>query len=205
MDLTLPLADLAGSTVAKLLQHLSRVAAPMTGRRLSAMAGVAAASGAIALSELAEIGLVRRREAGRAYLYELNRDHVLWGPVEVMLNAPRLVERRIGEMVRSAAGDSTTALLFGSFARRDGSRTSDIDIAIVWGESVSAQVREELPFEIRASVADMTGNQVQILALDDELLGLMLGDGDPLLDSFHADAVTVAGPDLATRLRVVVS
>jgi len=203
VDLSLPLADLAGDTAARLLWQLSRAPVALTGRQASALAGVAPSSGALALAELVAIGLVRRREAGRAHLYELNREHVLWAPVEAMLEGPSRVEYRIGEIVREAAGDSTTALVFGSFARREGSRSSDIDIALIWGPDAGDGVRDDLPFTLRTEIGALTGNPVQIVVLDDDVLRSMLVGHDPLLDSLRAEAVVVAGPGLSDRLRMI--
>lgn len=60
-----------------------------TGRRIAKLEGIPPTTVQRSLDRLAEIGLVLRHEHSFGYLYKLNRDHVLWPPVEKLVKLIR--------------------------------------------------------------------------------------------------------------------
>jgi hypothetical protein len=82
MDLSLPLATVAPSLDAEVLTVLARTTAPLSGRRVGALARRGSHQGVQrVLNRLVEHGLVLAEPASPAILYRLNRDHVLAEPL----------------------------------------------------------------------------------------------------------------------------
>lgn len=197
MDLTLPLADLVGPNLARLLRRLSLLSEGVTTRQLARLSGVPHSSAVRALADLEEIGLVTRRDIGTAAVHTLNREHVLWPGIDLLLKAPSGIEQVVAQSVEETGA---TAAVYGSAARGDGGRGSDIDIVVVWDPPVTADRREETLQSMRDRVRASTGNTVDVIDLDLEDLQRMTAAHDPLLESWSDEARTVIGIDLKTRI-----
>lgn len=57
-----------------------------SGREISRLEGLNPSTAQRSLEALAEVGLVHVQHRGFAYLYALNREHVLWPMVETLIN-----------------------------------------------------------------------------------------------------------------------
>ncbi|MFD4421381.1 nucleotidyltransferase domain-containing protein [Agromyces sp. NPDC058484] len=190
MDLTHPAAQLLGENRARVLHRLSLLADGTSGRAIHSLAGVKSlATTQRTLEQLVGIGLVDARPIGAANLYTLNREHVLWPPIEQLLEAPATTEQRIGDLLATTLGDAPAAtLLYGSFARREAGPDSDVDILIVWRHDMDEAVASSLLDDVTQRIRRMTGNSAQIIAVTlDELVGLVKRE-DPLIDSLRHDA-----------------
>jgi predicted nucleotidyltransferase len=190
MDLVHPATQLLGPNRAKVLHRLSLLADGASGRAIHSLAGVKSlATTQRTLEQLVDIGLVDARPVGAANVYTLNREHVLWPPIEQLLAAPAIAEQRIGELLAATAGDDVAAaLLYGSFARRDAGPESDIDIFIVWRHDIDEAIASSLLDDIRERIQRMTGNSAQIIAVTAAELGGLVERNDPLIDSLRRDA-----------------
>lgn len=200
MDLSHPVEELFGVNSGRILHRLAIVAEDLSGRRLAELAGVPVASAARVLAELESIGLVTARNVGRARLYRVNRAHVLWGPIEAIMAAPARIEQLAAESVVAHVGDRATLATFGSFARGDAGPLSDLDLLIVWDESVTDEEREETLDAVHQQIGVATGNRVEIVEIDDEDLRRMASVKDPLIDSWRREARTLTGLEFKRRL-----
>ena len=205
MDLSRPLENLLGESLARVLRRLAVVSGGLSGRRVAELAKVPVATASRVLSDLVEVGLVDGTDVGRSRLYRLNRDHVLWAPLEQMLAVPARIEQTAAESVREVVGHRATVALYGSFARGEAGRHSDVDIVIVWDDSVTDAERVVALDAINGQVAAATGNRVEVVELTDVDLRRMVKADDPLVDSWRRDARTVTGLDLKRRLEAAAS
>ncbi|WP_164520447.1 nucleotidyltransferase domain-containing protein [Specibacter cremeus] len=204
MDLSHPADDLVGRNTSRVLQRLAMVPDGLTGRRLSELSGVPLGSTQRVLARLETVGLAAVRRAGRANLYSLNRDHVLWPGFERMLAAPVLVEHLIGDTVRQFAGETTAAAVYGSFARGEAVPDSDLDVLLVWGDAVDERAQEQTLSALHDRVGAATGNNVEIVDLSLVGLNRLVRADDPLVASWRREARTVsAGPDIRALIRSV--
>ena len=155
------------------------------------------------LADLTKIGLVHARDVGRARVYRLNRDHVLWNPLDSMVKAPATIEQHIGEIAGESAAGGATVAVFGSFARGEAGAESDIDIVIVSRNDAHEDRRFAFVDELHERVQLLTGNSLDVIDILDEDLARLVQAGDPLVESWLRDARTVSGPDLTTRIRTM--
>ena len=131
MDLSRPWALIRSPIDMEALLVLRGTTRPLTGREVARLvrAGSQPAVNA-ALRRLADEGLVRAEEAGNAYLYTFNREHL--GAPAVELLASIRAKTSGGCAPRSPSGRSLPHMShLGSAARGDGDTRSDIDIFVV--------------------------------------------------------------------------
>ncbi|WP_308465618.1 nucleotidyltransferase domain-containing protein [Rathayibacter soli] len=201
MNLSHPAAELLGRPRACVLRSLARVSEGLTGRHIAQLSDVAHATTQRVLADLEGIGLVDSLPAGRSRLYSLNRAHVMWKPIEDMLAAPARLEEEIGEAARNVADVHATVALYGSTARGDADSESDVDLVVVWDDRTDQADRWQLVDALTEHVQRATGNRVELVDLSVKELEAMVARNDPLLDSWLADARTVAGADLKRLIR----
>ena len=136
-----------------------------TGRELAGAARVSTAQAARDLSDLADVGIIRREVKGRAYSWGVNPDHVLFQTLSGLF----LQEADLrSELVRDIAVSFESipvehARLFGSFARGDERADSDVDLFVeVKAEAEKARVQDAID-QVRARVWIRFGNPVSAL------------------------------------------
>jgi predicted nucleotidyltransferase len=188
MDVGRPYADLLPGARGKVAATLARLAVPVTVRALARHAGVSPQAALDAVNGLADAGLVRTERAGGLVMAGLNRDHLLAEPLEMLISVRvRLVERLTAEL--QGWPDLAAAWLFGSAARGDGGRGSDIDLFLVadgstdhphWGEAVGS-----LAYQVEA----WTGNRTEIVEHSWESFVRLVRTDNVLISAIHTDGV----------------
>jgi predicted nucleotidyltransferase len=152
------------------------------------------------LKELAELGVISRRQVGPTVLVRLERANAAGQLVARMGGLRIQVIEEIRALARDLDPQPLSLSLFGSLARGDAGAASDVDILAVrpagGGERWAASLTS---FSSKTQV--LTGNRVQIL--DYELRDLQQryaarGDaaGARFWQSVAEDALTLAGADL---------
>ncbi|QAV70582.1 nucleotidyltransferase domain-containing protein [Salinibacterium sp. UTAS2018] len=209
MDLSNPIATLFPSLDGDVLTVLARTVRPLTGRQVAGLAHRGSQSGVrLALIRLEEQGLVLTESAGRSMLYRANRDHMLWAAVEPLLHSAEstvetLKERIVGVLSSNLDRQQvkgTTIALFGSVARRTSTASSDVDLVVVFADSVEETRGQAVVDLVIESVFRWTGNQCNVFVAQRELLRVMVGQEDPMIESWVRDAITFSGPELREQL-----
>lgn len=198
--LSRPLENVLGVNAARILRRLALVSDDLTGRRIAELAEVPNASASLVLADLVGMGLVFVKSAGRARLYRLNRDHVLWQPIEDMLASTDRIEAALTSIVRTHVDETATVAVFGSFARGEAGRASDIDVVIVWDNSSGTDQRYATMDALHERITLMTGNRLDIVDLSEADLYRLIVDEDPLVQSWRDESRTLIGKDLRMRL-----
>jgi predicted nucleotidyltransferase len=203
MDLTHPYAVISPTLDPGVLTILAGTSRPLTGREIARLLGRPSHSGVIAaLDRLVIQGLVEREEAGRAFLFTLNRDHLAAPAAELLADLRGELLRRIREAIEGWAVQPEHLSLFGSAARGDGDAGSDIDLFVVRAEAVDRQDalwREQLDLFARR-VESWTGNPARIAEVGQSEIALLRAESPPIVDELRADAITLAGPEASTLL-----
>jgi Nucleotidyltransferase domain len=168
---------------------------PRSGREVARRAGRSTTGVQHVLDRLVEHGLVQRLEAGRSFLYTLNRSHLLAPVVEQMADARVELIERLRETVGSWRTPPVHASLFGSAARGDGDMGSDIDLFLVrpaevdvddpsWSEQVDG---------LAESVRAWTGNNAGIVEVSEDELSQLRRDPPPVIRELGRDAIDLGG------------
>jgi len=198
MDLSTPLASFMGGLDAVTLRVVARAGAELSGRQIARLAGRGTpANVRLSLLRLVNIGLVTMVPAPHATMYSANRLHVLWPVVEIAMGARQELTRRIATFADGNAPDGVTVALYGSVARGDSNKTSDIDLLVIFPDAITLDDRDEFVTGLRDSVQLWTGNDAQIYDLTESALTTQTTENDPIVDSWASDGIIVFG---STRL-----
>jgi predicted nucleotidyltransferase len=192
MELASPLATLVSPGQASALRVLARTDAGMTGRQVSRVADMPNTGIQRALEKLERAGLVTVDRNLHASSYRVNRDHILWPALRLVLDAPRELDHRIVEFVERADVDIVSVAMFGSVARGESTSESDVDLAVVYGSTPS----DDFSVALGSMVERWTGNDCQVFDVTRADVARMVAEHDPLVDSWRRDARTVFGADL---------
>lgn len=203
MDVSKPFTAISPSVDVDVLMVLAGSTRPRSGRELARRAGRSNTGVQHVLDRLVEHGLVNREQAGRTFLYELNRDHLLAPAVERMADGRAELIRRLRKVIGAWKSPPVHASLFGSAARGDGDTSSDIDLLIVRPADLDTEDtawRNQLD-ELANSVRRWTGNNAGIAEVSEGELPRLRKDRPPVVEEVSEDAVDLAGEDTRKLLR----
>ena len=152
MDLSAPLASFMNGLDAVTLRVVARSGAELSGRQIARVAGTGTpANVRLSLLRLVDIGLVTMVPAPHATMYSANRSHILWPAVEIAMSARQELNRRIAAFAEAYAPDGVTVALYGSVARGDSNKKSDIDLLVIFPDAVTLDSRDVLARPIRVA------------------------------------------------------
>jgi predicted nucleotidyltransferase len=190
MDLGSPVLDVAPAVRGALLQALARLEQPVTRRQLAAAARVAPGNASAVIEELIQTGLVSETVAGRSSMVMLNRNHLASGPVLALAGLRGELIRRLREQL-SSWPDLHGAWLFGSVARGDASRDSDVDLLIVAKDLQSPDLHDRLS-RLQADVRSWTGNDLQLVEHTPSSWRKLARAKNPLIEQIRLDGIALA-------------
>lgn len=203
VNLARPYTAVCPTLDAGVLSVLAGTTRPLTGREVSRLLGRPSHSGVLGtLNRLSEHGLVDREEAGRAFLFTLNRDHLAAPAVDLLVHMRSELFDRLCQTVASWEIAPVHVSLFGSMARGEGDTSSDIDLFVVRPSGVEREDprwREQLDLLAR-KVQRWTGNMAGIAEVGKEEIPRLRKEEPPILAELRADAITVAGTEAAALL-----
>lgn len=191
MNLGSPLLDVAPSVRGALLQVLARLEQPVTRRKLAATAGVAPGNASAVIEDLIRSGLVSEFVGGRSSMVSLNRGHLAAGPLVALAGLRGELVRRLRERVADWA-DVLGAWLFGSVARGEAGRDSDIDLLIIADDLDSPDLHERLSL-LQADVRVWTGNDLQLVEHTPASWRKLIRSTNPLVEQIRRDGIPLGG------------
>lgn len=204
MNVSAPFEAVVPSLDGPVLAALAGLASPATVPQVRRIIGVGSVAGVRkVLVRLARQGVLIETTAGAVRLYALNREHLAWPAIRILVGMRGALLDRLREAFDGWAARPYCAALYGSAARGDGDADSDIDILVVRRPEVAAddatwQAQQD---GLREDVTAWTGNTCQIYDIGDDELVRHVGEGAAIVAAWRADAVTVAGPELRGLLR----
>jgi predicted nucleotidyltransferase len=189
---------MAPSVRGALLQALARLEQPVTRRQLASVAGVSPSNASGVIEELIQIGLVSETVAGRASMVVLNRSHLSAAPLLALAGLRGELIRRLRERL-SQWPDLNGAWLFGSVARGDAGKDSDIDLLIVADDLRSVDLHARLS-QIHADVRLWTGNDLQLVEHSMKSWQKLVRAKNSLVDELRQDGIALTA-DASELLR----
>lgn len=123
------------------LRALWKAPTPLTGRQIQQLAGVHNRTTMQCLEDLEDLGLLRRRTVGRAYLYSLKRpNRVVRDLIDPIFRAEQAApERFVRELGKVLKGQCLSAVLYGSVARGRAGPASDVDLLVVVKDAAAGE------------------------------------------------------------------
>lgn len=141
-------------------------------------------------------------EAGNAYLYTLNREHLAAPAIELLADLRSELERRMRAEIAGWEIAPDHVSMFGSGARGEGDARSDIDIFVVRPARMSEddpRWRGQLE-QLADHVYGWTGNHAGLSEISATDLRRLRRDHPPIVAELRRDAITLAGPSASELL-----
>ena len=193
MDLAHPLAVITPTVDGDVLRVLAGATAEFTPGQVHRLLSEHSASGiAKVLARLTDQGIVHRRRAGSAYLYQLNRDHLAAPHIIALAQQRHMLLTRLAETVTGWASPPVYGALFGSGARDDHSTTSDLDLFLVRPDDVDEDLWDEQTGALAQQATQWTGNDARILEFSESEVRV-LANSEPVLTNIAEEGSTFAG------------
>jgi len=204
VDLESPLRTLASPVEAEALRVLAGADTEFTAAQVQRLAGQASLFGVRkALHRLSDSGVVTPDRHGNTHTWRANRRHLLWPAIEAAVNARARLLDKIEDKVRDEEG--VDAYLYGSFARRESSPDSDVDILLVFPDSYDTERIIDVAYGLSSSIEAWTGNHGHINNVTRTDLAAMVRRRDSLVESLRSEAIPLIGPDFEQLVRDVVT
>ena len=166
MDFRRPLSVVAPTLDGDVLGVLAGANEEFTGRRIHRVLGRGSEHGVRkAADRLVEQGIVSRRQAGQAKLYSLNRSHLAAPYVEGLGSLRAQLIERLKEAVAEWEKPPSVLFLFGSVARGEAGKESDLDLFVLRRVDVkeeSSRWQQQLA-ELESDATVWTGNEARVI------------------------------------------
>ncbi|MBK6671268.1 MAG: nucleotidyltransferase domain-containing protein [Actinobacteria bacterium] len=204
MDFVRPIEAIVPGAQGRVLAVLAETTAELNLRTIAKLAGVSIAQASRVLPGLVELGVVERREVPPSSLFRLVREHVASRAVLALARSTDIVLDEIGRLAGALPRPPASVIVFGSFARGEAGRDSDVDILVVrptevdedddaWAESLEAWRRD---------VTRLTSNPVEVLEVSIDEAATKVTGRTQLWSDIRRDGRVVHGLDL-DQLRTV--
>lgn len=165
----------------RILSVLASTDAELTMRTVASLAGASQNRTSELLSNLAALGVVERREAGSASMVRLSTTNLVGRWVRELASITDAVLVEMRHLASEITPQPQCLAVFGSFVRRVATGESDIDVVAVVDEQAgqSRELSESLAGWCDR-VAQLTGNTVSLLTVEDSQLVEWIGQGQPV-------------------------
>ena len=203
MDVRQPATVLISELDAAILGVLMKTTKPLSGRQVSRLAEGPQRSASRALERLTLHGLVLREDSGTAALYSLNREHVAFGLVKVLMDLRGSFIRRIVAEVSNWELAPLHVSLFGSMARRDGDTTSDIDVLVVRDRQLrvdNPQWQKQMS-SLRQHGLAWSGNPTNVVEIAEVMVPKFVRQHPELVENMLRDSLAIFGLPADALLR----
>ena len=190
MNVAHPCADVVPGPRGQLLATLAQLETAVTVRALARHAGISPQTALDLVHDLSDAGLTVAEPAGRALMVSLNRDHLACEPIiQLVALRRRLVDRLTAEL--GTWGELAGAWLFGSAARGDGGRSSDIDLLLVAHDPVDDVAWMEATADLRQQVRRWTGNDAHLVEHTAQTLARLIKRRNPLIAVLRTEGIAL--------------
>lgn len=198
MDFVHPVAAVIPGVQGRVLAVLAETTAELNLRTLARLARVSTAQASRVIPGLVELGLLERREVPPSSLFWLNRENAA---AQVVIELARLRETVLDQISAAALELPTlpaSVIVFGSLARGEADRWSDIDIVVVRPDDVDDD-DEEWSMGVEQwcrRVRSITGNAVEVIEVNTSSAIEKMLSGEQLWEEIARDGVVVHGQSL---------
>ncbi len=198
VDIKRPVEAVVPGAQGRILAVVVETSAELNLRTIARLSGVSVAHASRVLPALVELGILERRDVPPSALFRYVPENIAARAVSALADARRTVLRELGESAGHIEPRPVSTIVFGSFARGDAERESDLDVALVRPSAV-----DEDDSRWRASVDQwvehaqrLTGNRVELLEVAEEQASRLLRSRKPLWLDIQREGVVIHGPTI---------
>jgi predicted nucleotidyltransferase len=187
-----PFGGLIPGARGAVLSVLLRTGAPLTGRQVHALVSDEHSLWSVqeALKVLMGLGIVETQTIGRAGVHTINEEHAAVAHLRVLADPIGMLRAAISEAVGS---DVESVIVFGSIARGEATRGSDIDVAVI--ASPGWDGRSDLEDAVRSRV----GNGCDVVVFTASQFQQLARSGEPVVSDILHDGLVLIGSMPGTR------
>jgi len=194
-------ADLLGMNEQKILAVLRESKNGLHVRQIERVAGTPHYTTGGILRRLTTTGILTEQQIGTSLVYTVNRHHVFWQPIEALLDARDSILNQFKTAASLIIRQGGTLALVGATARQEETEpNADIDLALIYPDDVNYTDVEQVTHDIQELGRQLAGNPVKITNVDYSTLAEMINVNERVLQSWLADAETLAGVNLKTLI-----
>jgi predicted nucleotidyltransferase len=181
-----PFGGLIPGARGAVLSVLLRTGAPLTGRQVHSLVSDEYSLWSVqeALKVLMGLGIVETQTIGRAGVHTINEEHSAVAHLRVLADPIGMLRAAISEAVGS---DVESLIVFGSIARGEATRGSDIDVAVI--ASPGWDGRSDLEDAVRTRV----GNGCDVVVFTASQFQQLAAAGEPVVSDILRDGVALVG------------
>jgi len=197
VDFLRPVEAVIPGAQGKLLAVFAQTAAALSVRTAARLSGVSLAQTSRILPELAAFGILERSEVPPSIVYRLIEENVAARAIRQLARSRDLVLAELGEAAKAMPAPPLSIVVFGSFARGDAGPESDIDVVLVHQSGLDATpIWSEGVEEWRRVVRRLTGNEIEVMEIDERLIGSRLRSRRPVWRDICREGIAVFGKTL---------
>jgi predicted nucleotidyltransferase len=198
MDYRRPIEAVVPGVQGRVLRVLAHAGAPLTMRTVAGLAGASVDRTNLVLHRLIALGLVERREAGRAAQVTLVRDNAAAQAIVALAELWTAIVDRMRADAATIDPAPASLVIFGSFARGEADEDSDIDVLAVRPRGVALD--NDSWTDTLRHWADrstrLAGNTVNLLDESIEDMPRLLGRRGSVWNEAMRDGILLAGTPL---------
>jgi predicted nucleotidyltransferase len=199
VDFVRPVAAVIPGVQGRILAVLAEASGDLNLRTIARLSGVSLAQASRVLPVLVDLGVVERRETPPSALFRLVEGHVASQAVLALARARLTVLDEIGRLASELCPAPLSVIVFGSLARGEADRLSDIDLVVVRAAGVDEDHERWFAGleRFRERVRRLTGNRVELVGVGEEEIGRFLGGRRPLWRDVAREGIVVFGRTVA--------
>ena len=200
MDFARPVEAIVPGARGRVLEALTRTNAELTIRTIAELSGVSVNRAAAVVGDLVDLGLVTRRDIGRAALIRLDAENEASRLLMSLAGIRNRVVDRLREAAKLIQPPPESLILFGSLARGDARIDSDVDVLAVRSLHVSPDddAWTDSLGDWTSRARSISGNPVNLIEVGvEEVPRLLRRRGDTVWKAILAEGVLLRGSRLA--------
>lgn len=195
VDFMRPVEAVVPGAQGRILAVLVETSAELNLRTIARLSGVSVAHASRVLPALVDLGILERRDMPPSALFRFVPENVAARAVTALADARRTVLRELGDRGRRVSPSPVSIVVFGSFARGEADRASDLDVVIVRPAAVAEEQptwREGVDRWIEHA-RRLTGNRVELLEAAEQKIAQLLRSRKQLWLDIQRDGIVVHG------------
>lgn len=195
MDFREPVQAVIPGAQGRILAVLSQTSAELNLRTIARLSNVSVAQASRVMPGLVELGLVERREAPPSALFMFVENHIAARAVAMLGDVRTSVLEELKVTAGRLGVPPASVVVYGSFARGEADRSSDIDMLVVRPPRVGEdEPGWRAPIDVWVDgVRRLTGNRVETLEVAAEEVGAKLRSTKQLWQDILREGLLVYG------------